>query len=88
MVFIVVLGFTACSYVTFDIRNFFFTQKKLRGAMASDLEDLQWGLEQVRAGKIKPALDRALPLNQAAEAHRLISTNQVTGNLVLLPWAA
>ena len=85
---IVAFGFTAGTEVTFDIRNFFFTQKKLRGSMASDVEDLQWGLEQVRAGKIKPALDRTLPLNQAAEAHRLISTNQVTGNLVLLPWAA
>ncbi len=54
--------------------------------MASDIEDLKWGLEQVRAGRIKPSLDRALPLSQAAEAHRLISTNQVTGNIVLLPW--
>lgn len=84
---IVAYGFTAGTEVTFDIRNFFFTQKKLRGSMASDVEDLQWGLEQVRAGKIKPALDRTLPLSQATEAHRLISTNQVTGNLVLLPWA-
>ena len=54
--------------------------------MASDIEDLKWGLEQVRAGRIKPSLDRALPLSQASEAHRLVSTNQVTGNIVLLPW--
>ncbi len=85
---VVVFGFTAGTETTFDIRNFFFAQKQLRGSMASDVEDLQWGLEQVRAGRIKPSLDRALPLSQAAEAHRLISTNQVTGNLVLLPWAA
>ncbi len=85
---IVAFGFTAGTEVTFDIRNFFFAQKQLRGSMASDVEDLQWGLEQVRAGKIKPALDRTLPLSQAAEAHRLISENKVTGNLVLLPWAA
>ena len=26
-------------------------------------------------------------LSEAAEAHRLVSTNQVSGNLVLLPWA-
>jgi NADPH:quinone reductase-like Zn-dependent oxidoreductase len=84
---IVAFGFTAGTEVTFDIRNFFFAQKKLRGSMASDIEDLQWGLEQVRAGRIKPVLDRSLPLSQAAEAHRLISTNQVTGSLVLLPWA-
>ncbi len=86
---IVAFGFVAGTEVTFDIRNFFFGQKKLLGSMAYDgPEDLAWGLEQVRAGRIKPLLDKALPLSEAAEAHRLISTNQVTGNIVLLPWAA
>ncbi len=85
---IVAFGFVAGTQVTFDIRNFFFGQKQLRGTMAYDPEGLAWGLEQVRAGRIKPLLDKALPLSHAAEAHRLISTNQVTGNIVLLPWAA
>lgn len=84
---VVAYGFIAGTEVTFDIRNFFFAQKQLRGSMASDVEDLQWSLEQVRAGRIKPLLDRALPLCEAAEAHRQIATNQVTGNIVLLPWA-
>ncbi len=84
---VVALGFAAGPQVSFDIRSLFFAQKQLRGSMASDIEDLQWGLEQVRAGRIRPTLDRALPLREAAEAHRLISSNQVTGNLVLLPWA-
>ncbi len=85
---VVVYGFVAGTETTFDIRNFFFAQKQLRGSMAGDIEDLRWGLEQVRAGRIKPLLGRALPLQEAAEAHRLIATNQVAGNLVLLPWAA
>ncbi len=84
---VVAFGFAAGPQVSFDIRSLFFAQKQLRGSMASDIEDLQWGLEQVRAGRIRPTLDRALPLREAAEAHRLISSNQVTGNLVLLPWA-
>ena len=85
---VVAFGFTAGTEVTFDIRNFFFGQKKLLGSMASDIEDLKWGLKQVAEGKIKPTLDRTLPLSQAAEAHRLIASNEVTGNIVLLPWAA
>ena len=85
---VVAFGFAAGPRVSFDIRSLFFAQKQLRGSMASDIEDLQWGLEQVRAGRIRPLLDRALPLSEATEAHRLISTNQVAGNLVLLPWAA
>ena len=72
----------------YDIRNFFFAQKQLRSSMASDIEDFQWGLEQIHAGRIKPLLDRVLPLNEAAEAHRLIAANQVAGNIVLMPWAA
>jgi len=85
---VVAFGFTAGTQVTFDIRNFFFAQKKLVGSMASDPENLRWGLEQVRAGRIRPALDRAFPLSRAAEAHEVIAKNQVIGNLVLLPWAA
>ncbi len=84
---VVAFGFAAGPEVSFDIRSLFFAQKQLKGTMASDIEDLEWGLERVEAGTIKPLLDRALPLREAAEAHRLISTNQVAGNIVLLPWA-
>ena len=83
---IVAFGFSAGAEVKFDIRSLFFAQKRLHGSMASDIEDFNWGLEQVRVGRIKPLLDHTLPLSKAAEAHRLISTGQVTGNLVLLPW--
>ena len=58
-----------------------------RGTMASDIEDLKWGLEKVKQGKIKPLLDKTFPLSQASEAHRYIASNQVKGNIVLLPWA-
>ncbi len=84
---IVAYGFAAGPEVSFDVRSLFFGQKQLRGSMASDPTNLQWGLEQVRAGRIKPVLDRSLPLSEAAEAHRLIAANQVAGKLALLPWA-
>ena len=83
---IVAFGFAAGPEVKFDIRSLFFAQKTLRGSMASDAEDLQLGLEFVRKGKVKPMLDRTLPLSQTAEAHRLIATNQVAGNIALFPW--
>ncbi|MCZ6802384.1 MAG: zinc-binding dehydrogenase [Proteobacteria bacterium] len=84
---IVAFGFAAGPEVKFDIRTLFFAQKQLRGTMASDIEDLKWGLEQVKHGKIKPLLDKTFPLSQAAEAHRYIASNQVKGKIVLLPWA-
>jgi NADPH2:quinone reductase len=83
---IVAYGFTSGAEATINVRDFFFTQKQLRGTIFADPEDLKWGLEQVRAGRIKAALDQTFPLSQAAEAHRLLADNQVKGNFVLLPW--
>jgi len=83
---IVAYGFSAGEEATFNVREFFFTQKQLRGSIFADPEDLHWGLDQVRAGRIKPTLDRTFPLRRAAEAHRLLADNQVKGNFVLLPW--
>lgn len=85
---IVAFGFAAGPEVKFDIRSLFFEQKELRGSMASDKRDMEFGLQLVREGYIKPVLDRALPLRDAAEAHRLIANNEVAGNLALLPWTA
>ncbi len=84
---VVAFGFAAGPEVSFDVRSLFFAQKQLKGSMASDIEDLEWGLAQVKAGKIKPLLDRAMPLRDAAEAHRLVANSEVKGNIVLLPWA-
>lgn len=84
---IVAYGFTAGTESTINIQNFFFMQKELRGAMAADVQDLEWGLEQVRQGRIKPVLDSTHPLQDAGKAHQLVAENRVTGTVVLLPWA-
>ena len=85
---IVAFGFAAGPEVTFDIRSLFFEQKQLKGTMASDKSDMELGLKLVKEGKVRPLLDRTLPLRDAATAHELIANNDVAGNIVLLPWAA
>lgn len=85
---IVAYGFVAGPEVKFDIRSLFFSEKELRGSMACDKEDLLFGLELVKEGRIKPLLDQSIPLKYAKEAHKLISENRISGNIVLLPWAA
>ena len=84
---IVTLGFVTGQQVTLHIREFFFTHKRLLGSLMGDVEDFRWGLAQIKAGRIRPVFDRALPLEKAAEAHRLLAANKAKGNLVLLPWS-
>ncbi len=84
---IVAYGFAAGPQVSFDIRQLFFTEKKLLGSMASDIEDLQYGLQLIKERRVRPVLAQTLPLSRAAEAHRLLAVGKVMGNIVLLPWA-
>jgi NADPH:quinone reductase len=83
---VVALGFVAGLDVSFDIRDFFFPQKQIRGSLMGSAEDLKWGLDLVQRGHIKPLLDQVIPLREAAAAHQLLAGNQVQGNLVLNPW--
>lgn len=82
------MGFVTGQEATIHVREFFFTHKRLFGSLMGDLQDFRWGLEQVKAGKIKPVLDRTFPLTKAGEAHRMLAANQANGRFVLLPWAA
>lgn len=70
-----------------NIYEFFRGQYQLLGSFMGTLEELEQGLQLVKAGKVKPVLDEALPLEKVREAHARIDNHQVNGNLVLLPWA-
>ena len=48
----------------------------------ADLADI-FGL--VRAGELAPVIDRTLPLEQAAEAHRILGERAAVGRIVLVP---
>jgi NADPH:quinone reductase-like Zn-dependent oxidoreductase len=39
----------------------------------------------VAEGKLKPVIHRALPLAEAAEAHRVVESRELFGKVVLLP---
>lgn len=70
---------------TIELRRFFFTQKQIRGTLMGDVEDLAWGLEQVKAGRVKPTLDRVYDLRNAAAAHARLAEGTARGSLVLKP---
>ena len=54
---------------------------EFKGAIARSLRERIWPL--IEAGRIKPEIFKTFPLENAAEAHRLMETSQHIGKLVL-----
>jgi NADPH2:quinone reductase len=52
-----------------------------KGYLARNLREKIWPL--IEAGRIRPQIFRTFPLEQAAEAHRLMESSQHIGKLVL-----
>lgn len=67
---------------------FFRNELRLRGAWMGSMDELRFGLDLVRRGRIRAALDKVLPLSAAREAHDLVANAGVVGKLALLPRAA
>ncbi len=82
---LVSMGFAASPKVSFDVRGLFFGQTIIRGSIMGTKEDLEFGLDLVRQGKIKPQLGATLPLSEANKAHDLLVNGGVRGNIVLKP---
>ncbi len=52
-----------------------------------DIDDLRWSLEQVKAGKIKPTLDKVYDLHETRDAHARLAAGAAVGTIVLKPKA-
>ena len=52
-----------------------------KGALAKNLREKIWPL--IESGKIKPEIYKTFPLEQAADAHRLMESSQHIGKIVL-----
>lgn len=65
---------------------FFRGQYRIQGAYMGSMDELREGLALLREGKIKGALDEALPLSQARVVHDRLERHTVIGKLAMLPW--
>jgi len=54
---------------------------EFKGAIAKSLREKVWPL--IESGRIKPVVYRTFPLEQAAEAHRLMESSAHIGKIVL-----
>lgn len=80
---VVTCGATAGFKPELDLRQIFFRQVQVLGSTMGRKSDLFAVLEHVRAGKLRPVVDRVLPLWEAREAHRALEAREAFGKIVL-----
>jgi NADPH:quinone reductase-like Zn-dependent oxidoreductase len=82
---IVTVGAHAGEVVEFDIIPFFRKELRLAGSKNASVLELRKVMALVAEGKLKPIIHKALPLAQAAEAHRVVDSRDFFGKVVLVP---
>ncbi len=80
---IVTCGATAGFTPEIDLRHIFFRQIAILGSTMGPKGALFGLLEHVKAGKLRPVVDRVLPLWEAREAHRALEAREAFGKIVL-----
>jgi len=80
---IVTCGATAGFTPAIDLRHIFFRQVEILGSTMGSKGSLFGILEHVAAGRLRPVVDRVLPVWDAAEAHRVLESRQAFGKVVL-----
>jgi NADPH:quinone reductase-like Zn-dependent oxidoreductase len=82
---LVTCGATTGYEAKVDLRVLFYKRISLLGSTMGSKGDLFRVLQLVEEGRLKPVLDRTLPLADAALAHQLLKERAQFGNLVLIP---
>jgi NADPH:quinone reductase-like Zn-dependent oxidoreductase len=81
---IVTCGSTSGFDAVTDLRHVFFRQLSILGSTMGSKSVLYDVLDHVRAGRLRPVVDRVLPLTEAADAHRLLEERACFGKVVLV----
>ncbi len=82
---LVTCGASSGRDVKLDLNVLFYKRISLLGSTMGSKGDLFRVLQLVNEGKLKPVLDRVLPLEKAVEAHGLLADRKSFGNVVLTP---
>jgi NADPH:quinone reductase-like Zn-dependent oxidoreductase len=82
---LLVCGATAGHDPKEDLRYVWTFELKIIGSNSFYDDDLRGLMEMIGEGKMKPVIDKVLPLEQAAEGLRLIQDREVIGKVVVTP---
>jgi NADPH:quinone reductase-like Zn-dependent oxidoreductase len=82
---VITVGTTTGSRVEVELREVFMKRLTVLGAYLGGGGLLSRLLGLFARGALTPVIDRVLPLDEAAEAHRMMEASTLFGNLVLTP---
>ena len=82
---IVIIGNTSGPQAEIDIRYIFGKQISLIGSTMGSHQDFRDVTSLLWAGKLRPVIDRVLPLSQGIEAYRIMERGEQFGKIVLAP---
>ena len=78
-------GVTTGNMGQINIRKMYQKQLTLMGSALGTTAELHTLVRLAEQGKLKPTIDRVLPLHQAAEAHRIMEAREHFGKICLVP---
>jgi alcohol dehydrogenase len=82
---IVTCGATAGFDPPTDLRYIYSAEMTIIGSVGYEIEDVYVLLGQVAAGRLKPVIDRVVPLSEGIEACRAIEERRFFGKIVVRP---
>jgi NADPH:quinone reductase-like Zn-dependent oxidoreductase len=85
---IVTCGATAGHETPLNLRHVFWRQLSILGSTMASKSRLFSLLDLFAAGRLRPVVDKVLPLNEVAAAHRLLESRASFGKLVLVTGAS
>ncbi|MHA1863225.1 MAG: zinc-binding dehydrogenase [Candidatus Thorarchaeota archaeon] len=82
---LVTCGATSGPIAETNVNLLFWKQLEILGSTMGSKDELRTALKLVWNGKIRPTVDRILPLSKAQEAHEILEKGEQMGKLVLKP---
>ncbi len=82
---IVVCGATSGPKAEIDIRSLYWRQFSIIGSTMSSQKEFEAMMGLVVQGKLKPVIDRVMPMSETRKAHEILEKGEQFGKLVLTP---